>query len=43
MRFYQTSEHLRYRTGGQYQGEWKADMKNGYGTKTWVGGNKYEG
>lgn len=43
MRFYHTSDQLQYRTGGQYQGEWKYDKKHGYGVKSWVSGNKYEG
>jgi MORN repeat len=43
MRFYNSSERQPYCTGDSYNGEWRANMKEGYGTKTWVSGNKYEG
>lgn len=43
MHLYHTSNKLPYKTGGWYQGEWKDNRKHGYGTKTWVNGDKYEG
>lgn len=43
MRFYHTSSQPQYKTGGKYQGEWQDNMKHGYGTRSWVNGNKYEG
>ncbi len=43
MRFYHTSSEPQYKTGGRYHGEWKENMKHGYGTRSWVNGNKYEG
>ena len=43
MRFYQTSSQPQYKTGGRYHGEWQENMKHGYGTRSWVNGNKYEG
>eukprot|EP00903_Cladosiphon_okamuranus_P013384 g12472.t1 len=43
MRFYHTSSQPQYKTGGLYHGEWKENMKHGYGTRSWVNGNKYEG
>jgi hypothetical protein len=30
-------------TGSVYKGEWKNNLKHGYGTQIWANGNKYEG
>jgi hypothetical protein len=27
----------------RYEGEWKDDVKHGYGVKTWANGDRYEG
>lgn len=43
MRFYHTSSQPQYKTGGRYHGEWQENMKHGYGSRSWVNGNKYEG
>lgn len=43
MQFYHTSSQPQYKTGGRYHGEWQGNMKHGYGTRSWVNGNKYEG
>lgn len=43
MRFYHTSSQPQYKTGGRYHGEWHENMKHGYGSRSWVNGNKYEG
>ena len=43
MRFYHSSSQPQYKTGGRYHGEWQENMKHGYGTRSWVNGNKYEG
>ena len=43
MRFYHSTSQPQYKTGGRYQGEWRENMKHGYGSRSWVNGNKYEG
>jgi len=34
---------IQYPNGDKYQGEWKDDMKDGYGMFTYINGNKYKG
>eukprot|EP00904_Undaria_pinnatifida_P013883 jgi/Undpi1/9625/HiC_scaffold_27.g12081.m1 len=43
MKFYHSTSQPQYKTGGRYQGEWRENMKHGYGSRSWVNGNKYEG
>lgn len=43
MRFYHSTSQPQYKTGGKYQGEWRENLKHGYGSRSWVNGNKYEG
>ena len=32
-----------FKSGAVYEGEWKGNLRDGFGTQTWPDGAKYEG
>ena len=36
-------EEVKFKNGVVYKGEWKGNVRHGYGVQTWPDGAKYEG